>query len=113
MVEKKDEYPVEGSHLSIKEEDLLPPIYPMKNLEELKDFFKKEIAEIICVVEGIDPLMSGTFQALQSYTFDDIVWNENASYAPCLHIYRKYFSVINIALCSTCILFVKCRCIIQ
>lgn len=38
--------------------------------------------EIICVVEAIDPLMSGTFQAIQSYTLDDIVFH--AEFAPCM-----------------------------
>mmetsp|Transcript_20140 Transcript_20140/g.48102 ORF Transcript_20140/g.48102 Transcript_20140/m.48102 type:complete len:462 (+) Transcript_20140:43-1428(+) len=93
VIEANDEYPVENTHLSLKEEDLIPPLYPTPSLKELREHFKEEIAEIICVVEGIDPLMSGTFQALQSYQFEDIVWNEKASFAPCLHIAKKDFTV--------------------
>eukprot|EP00522_Entomoneis_paludosa_P016587 CAMPEP_0172452828 /NCGR_PEP_ID=MMETSP1065-20121228/10367_1 /TAXON_ID=265537 /ORGANISM="Amphiprora paludosa, Strain CCMP125" /LENGTH=360 /DNA_ID=CAMNT_0013204949 /DNA_START=118 /DNA_END=1200 /DNA_ORIENTATION=+ len=93
IVEEKEDYPIESTHLSIEEEDLKEPIYPTTNLKELREFFKEEIAEIICVVEGIDPLMSGTFQALQSYRLEDIVWDENATYAPCLQIKKKDFAV--------------------
>ena len=28
--------------------------------------------------------MSGTFQALQSYRYEDIIWGINMNYAPCL-----------------------------
>jgi hypothetical protein len=49
-------------------------------LEELKE--KLPLQELICVVEGIDPLMSGTFQALHSYTPEDIEWG--ARFVPCL-----------------------------
>ena len=50
--------------------------------EEYRDYLKKANVEIICVVEAIDPLMSGTFQAIQSYTLDDIVFH--ADFAPCM-----------------------------
>ena len=50
--------------------------------EEYRDHLKKANMEIICVVEAIDPLMSGTFQAIQSYTLDDIVFH--AEFAPCM-----------------------------
>ena len=36
------------------------------------------------MVEAIDPLMSGTFQALHSYCFEDVVWNSNANFHPCI-----------------------------
>lgn len=30
--------------------------------------------------------MSGTFQALQSYRIDDIVWGSDAGFRPCIHV---------------------------
>ena len=33
-----------------------------------------------------DPLMSGTFQALQSYRFEDIIFDGDARYTPCLQV---------------------------
>ena len=86
IVERKDGYPIEGTHLSLMAKDFLPPLQPTTNLTELKEFFQQEIAEVICVVEGIDPLTSGTFQSLQSYKFDDIIWQEDALFAPCLKV---------------------------
>ena len=50
--------------------------------EEYRTFFREANIEIICVVEAIDPIMSGTFQAIQSYTLDDIVFD--AEFAPCV-----------------------------
>ena len=44
------------------------------------------MAELILVVEGIDPLLSGTFQSLHSYRYEDIVWNASASFAPCVQV---------------------------
>ena len=38
--------------------------------EELRQSLQDK--EIMVVCEGIEPLVSGTFQALQSYTSDDI-----------------------------------------
>ena len=50
--------------------------------EEYRSYLKEANIEIICVVEAIDPIMSGTFQAIQSYTLDDIVFD--AEFAPCV-----------------------------
>ena len=50
--------------------------------EEYRAYLKEANIEIICVVEAIDPIMSGTFQAIQSYTLDDIVFD--AEFAPCV-----------------------------
>lgn len=87
LVEEQEEYPVENSHLSLTEEDLKPEKHePIKNMYSLREHFRNEVSEVICVVEGIDPLMSGTFQALQSYTFEDIIWDEAARYTPCLQV---------------------------
>lgn len=79
--------PIEGSHLSVPDSELdSKPAVPITNIETLKEFFEDEMAEILCVVEGIDPLMSGTFQALQSYGKDDIVWHKDAYFRPCLNV---------------------------
>jgi hypothetical protein len=37
--------------------------------------------------------MSGTFQALQSYRFEDIVWSESARFTPCLNMNGDYLQV--------------------
>ena len=50
--------------------------------EEYRAYLREANIEIICVVEAIDPIMSGTFQAIQSYTLDDIVFD--AAFAPCV-----------------------------
>ncbi|GMI37927.1 hypothetical protein TrCOL_g8819 [Triparma columacea] len=50
--------------------------------EEFKSLFETEEVEILAVVEAIDPLMSGTFQAIQSYTAEDLEFGGN--FAPCL-----------------------------
>ena len=39
---------------------------------EYKKYLSESNVEIICVMEAIDPITSGTFQALQSYTIDDL-----------------------------------------
>jgi len=87
IVEKQDDYPVDGTHRSLSDEDLAQSkTAPISDLDRLRDYFRSEISEVIVVVEGIDPLMSGTFQALQSYRFDDIVWNNAASFHPCVSV---------------------------
>jgi hypothetical protein len=91
MVERKDDYPVETSHLALEESDLKPPV--VTTFAELREHFVQNLSEIIVVVEGIDPLLSGTFQALHSYQFDDLVWHEYAVYSPCMTIQRDYVEV--------------------
>jgi hypothetical protein len=54
-----------------------PPFY-----DEFRSYYKRANVEIICVVEAIDPILSGTFHAVQSYTIDDIVFD--ADFAPCV-----------------------------
>jgi hypothetical protein len=88
MVEKKDEWPLEGSHRELKlegdkddeEEDVVPKSPLRPSLEEVKS--KLPLQELIVVVEGIDPLTSGTFQALHSYMPEDIEWH--ARFVPCM-----------------------------
>ena len=55
-------------------------------MDELKVFFQQDIDEVICVVEGIDPLTSGSFQSLQSYKYEDIVWEKDAQLTSCLKV---------------------------
>lgn len=55
------------THRALSLEEFQPP--PVPTLEEMKKWFPDEV---IVIVEGIDSLASGTFQALQSYTLDDI-----------------------------------------
>jgi hypothetical protein len=79
LVETADDCPLEGTHrdLELKE---IPTRSTRPSLEELK--VTLPLQELICVVEGIDPLTSGTFQALQSYMPEDIEWG--ARFVPCL-----------------------------
>lgn len=49
---------------------------------EFQKHLGAEEMEVICVAEAIEPVGSGTFQALQSYTADDICYG--AEFAPCV-----------------------------
>lgn len=90
IVESKDEYPVAGTHLSIPERDLVSAkrhqSSSITDIKTLQEYFRDQISEVILIVEGIDPLMSGTFQALQSYRFEDIVWDNGAVFSPCMSV---------------------------
>jgi hypothetical protein len=88
IVETKDDYPVEGTHRSLDLNEILQQsgIRPTDNLRELQEYFARNVSEVICVVEGIDPMQSGTFQALQSYRYEDIVWEANSQFAPCMTV---------------------------
>ncbi|CAJ1929400.1 unnamed protein product [Cylindrotheca closterium] len=87
MVEEHDEYPVETSHRSLE----VPIHIPTVTLDDVQQYMSQNMAEIIVVVEGIDPQVSGTFQALQSYKYDDIAWD--GEFVQCLHIDQNKFSV--------------------
>jgi hypothetical protein len=65
--EENDALPLEGSHRELNVEEIRAP--PVPTLKELKEWYPDEI---IALVEGVDPLTSGTFQAMQSYTFEDL-----------------------------------------
>ena len=79
------------SHLLIAD-DLLN-IHTTKLDVITEDMLKKHLekVEIICAVEGIEPITSGTFQALQSYTLDDIVFN--GSFKNCIRLQDDNFVV--------------------
>ena len=73
LIEKKDDYPIKDSHHELDLDDISShAANSIPSLEELKATLP--LQELICVVEGIDPLTSGTFQALQSYMPEDIEW---------------------------------------
>jgi hypothetical protein len=88
LIETQEDYPIEGSHRQIKAE-LFEPVEPTvftptTDVDEIKDYFDQEISEIICVVEAIEPISSGTFSALHSYRIEDIVFHPGASFTPCI-----------------------------
>jgi len=80
MTEAADDIPVEGSHrdpyLVIPRDSTVAELTENQIKANLID------KEIMVVVEGIEPLISGTFQALHSYTLDDIVFG--CKFAPCM-----------------------------
>jgi hypothetical protein len=67
IVEEKDEYPVEGTHRGFEMPDTTP-----LTLAEVQRHIERKLSEIVLVVEAIDPQLSGTFQSVQSYKYDDI-----------------------------------------
>lgn len=80
LLEKADNIPIAGSH---QDEDRIKPTHTQKfepSEEELRKCLEDK--EIMVVLEGIEPMVSGTFQALQSYKLDDIVFH--GRYAPCM-----------------------------
>jgi hypothetical protein len=88
LIETNDEYPVKGTHLELDPKDFEPAeptrFMPTHSTDELKEYFENEVSEVICVVEGIEPFSSGSFAALQSYQFEDIVFDRNARFRPCV-----------------------------
>lgn len=86
IMEKKDELPIEGTHQGFE----MPTITPI-SLQEVKSYVENFMSEIVVVVEGIDPQVSGTFQALQSYKYEDMAWE--GSFEPCLKVQGGQFCV--------------------
>jgi hypothetical protein len=74
--EANDKLPIPHSHRTLDLKTFRRPPDPTVN--ELKEWYPDEI---IVVVEGVDPLTSGTFQALQSYTLDEVTWG--GTFADC------------------------------
>lgn len=75
--EANDKLPIPHSHRTLDLNSFRRP--PDPTVEELKEWYPDEI---IVVVEGVDPLTSGTFQALQSYTVDEVTWG--GTFADCV-----------------------------
>lgn len=102
--EKHDDVPVVGSHQELdvdtifkKREGTNDKVIIRKNgsgdakididadapwYDEYRNYLREANIEILVVMEAIGPIMSGTFQALQSYTIDDIVFDKD--FAPCV-----------------------------
>ncbi|GKY94735.1 hypothetical protein MPSEU_000438900 [Mayamaea pseudoterrestris] len=94
MMERQEDFPTEGTHLSISSQEVNVDRYqPMQNMAVLESHYLDNISEVICVVEGIDPLTSGTFTALYSYRATDIVWDDGAMFSPCLRVEKDLFRV--------------------
>lgn len=80
LCEKKDDIPVQGSHRDLEvDRDIPRQSSTRPSIESVQQ--NLALQELICVVEGIDPLTSGTFQALHSYMPEDIEWN--STFVPC------------------------------
>jgi len=77
--------PMAGSH---RDMDILKPILTQK-FDIAKEDIRENLRgkEIVCVVEGIEPLVSGTFQALHSYKVEDIAFD--SCFAPCVSQIRN------------------------
>lgn len=72
--------PVVGTH---RDPDIVKPrLYNKLELtkEDIMNHLKDK--EIICVAEGIEPMLSGTFQCLHSYRLEDIVFD--SKFTPCV-----------------------------
>jgi hypothetical protein len=52
-----------------------------RRLQMVKEHMIKCNAEVLILIEGVDPTTSSTVQARQSYTVDDICWD--ATFVPC------------------------------
>lgn len=93
-LERQFGFPEQGTHLGVQEKDMAADrLLPINDLPMLQDHFASSINEVICIVEGIDPLTSGTFSALYSYQMKDIVWDKDATFRPCLRIESNMYRV--------------------
>ena len=73
VIEDADEkVPIKGTH---RDADLIKPQLT-KRLELAEEDIIEQLKdkEIVCVLEGIEPMLSGTFQCLHSYRLEDIVF---------------------------------------
>ena len=87
IVESLGKSPALGKHASIRQVELDFDGYkPTTNLDVLRAHFEQEISEVICVVEGTDPLTSGAFCAMHSYQAKDIVWDLGSVFQPCISV---------------------------
>ena len=74
LIEKHSRMVVAGSHQELGDHDDEANEAKIPTFEGMKEFWDDSGMELIVVVEGIDPLTSGTFQALQSYQNEDIIF---------------------------------------
>ncbi|VEU35914.1 unnamed protein product [Pseudo-nitzschia multistriata] len=83
MIEAKEgDYPTERSHVGFQ----FPVIKPL-TLDDVRSHIEETLSEIIVVVEAIDPQLSGTFQSLQSYKYEDIVFG--SEFAKCMSVNKE------------------------
>jgi len=96
LIETHDDIPYHGSHREVDwdEWEAILKKSTSWTLPQLEDFFRSSISEIICVVEGIESLGSGTFQALHSYQVDDIHFGQ-AHFADCVCLNPKKRYVVD------------------
>lgn len=97
LIETNDGVNIYGSHQEVdwnEWRDLMKKSVTW-NVSELEAYFRSSISEIVCVVEGIDPLASGTFQALHSYQVQDICFG-SAHFADCVCLNRKGQCVVDL-----------------
>jgi hypothetical protein len=80
MIERQESYPIQDSHQDFEMPDTSSPL----TLQEVTDHIETTMSEIVVVVEGIDPQLSGTFQAIQSYKYEDLVFG--ADHEPCTSV---------------------------
>jgi hypothetical protein len=78
IMEKTSSMKIEGSHQQLGSQDdetnMATTKLKIPTLAELQMLWAESNMELIVIVEGIDPLMSGSFMALQSYQSEDIVF---------------------------------------
>jgi hypothetical protein len=89
--ERKGEYPVNGTHQALSSEQLdrhqHPELrYPPVTMQDISDYFRRHVTEVIVIVSAQDPLTSGSFQALQSYSVDEVVFDPSATFEPCIYV---------------------------
>ena len=73
MTETHDDVPIQGSHRELSKRQIKKITErPKVSYDDIFKYWNETNMEIVVVVEGIDPLISGTFQALQSYQKDDV-----------------------------------------
>jgi hypothetical protein len=68
LVEEIEGYAIDGTHLSLSKSGFMSAASESHtatvDIEALKAHFAKEVSEVICIVEGIEPISSGTFSSV-------------------------------------------------
>ena len=80
ILEEADNKPIIGTH---RDANIVKPKLTKKfdmTEKDLKESLRNK--EILVLFEGIEPMLSGTFQALHSYKMDDILFN--SCFTPCI-----------------------------
>jgi hypothetical protein len=94
LAESLGQTPALAAHGRIQGVELSLDRYkPTTNLDILRTYFEQEISEVICAVEGTDPLTSGAFSALHSYQASDILWDHGSSFHPCISVDSSTYRV--------------------